>query len=198
MQSYKLKGKFMRKIILLMHASLDGFVGGPKGEMNWIKIDDELFDFVGKIVDQADVGLYGRVTYQMMESYWPTAGDKPNASKHDIEHSQWYKRVDKVVISNSMKGGKIPKVQIISGDINEGIGQLKQKEGKDILMLGSPSASHALMHHNLIDEYWIFVNPILLGVGIPLFKNIEAKVNLKFIASKVFASGVVGLHYEKS
>jgi len=134
----------MRKIILLMHASLDGFVGGPKGEMNWIKIDDELFDFVGKIVGQADTGLYGRETYQMMESYWPTAGDKPNASKHDIEHSQWYKRVDKVVISNSMKGSKIPKVQIISGDINEDIGQLKQKEGKDILMLGSPSASHAL------------------------------------------------------
>ena len=134
----------MRKIILLMHASLDGFVGGPKGEMNWIKIDDELFDFVGKIVGQADTGLYGRETYQMMESYWPTAGDKPNASKHDIEHSQWYKRVDKVVISNSMKGSKIPKFQIISGDINEDIGQLKQKEGKDILMLGSPSASHAL------------------------------------------------------
>ena len=134
----------MRKIILLMHASLDGFVGGPKGEMNWIKIDDELFDFVGKIVDQADSGLYGRVTYQMMESYWPTAGDKPNASKHDKEHSQWYKKVDKVVITNSMKGSKIPKVQIISGDINEDIGQLKQKEGKDILMLGSPSASHAL------------------------------------------------------
>ena len=127
-----------------MHASLDGFVGGPKGEMNWIKIDDELFDFVGKIVGQADTGLYGRETYQMMESYWPTAGDKPNASKHDIEHSQWYNGVDKVVISNSMKGSKIPKVQIISGDINEDIGQLKQKEGKDILMLGSPSASHAL------------------------------------------------------
>jgi len=188
----------MRKIILLMHASLDGFVGGPKGEMNWIKIDDELFDFVGKIVGQADTGLYGRVTYQMMESYWPIAGDKSNASKHDIEHSQWYKRVDKVVISNSMKGGKIPKVQIISGDINEGIGQLKQKEGKDILMLGSPSASHALMQHNLIDEYWIFVNPILLGAGIPLFKSIEAKVNLRFLASKVFLSGVIGLHYEKS
>ena len=94
----------MRKLVLLIHASLDGFVTGPNKEMNWIKVDEELFDFVGKITDQADTALYGRTTYQMMESYWPTAGDKPNASKHDIQHSLWYKSVAKVIISNSIKG----------------------------------------------------------------------------------------------
>ena len=108
----------MRKLQLLIHTSLDGFVAGSNREMNWIKVDEELFDFIEKkIIDQADTALYGRVTYQMMESYWPTAGDKPNASKHDIQHSLWYRSVTKVIVSNSMKGSNIPKVQIISNDI---------------------------------------------------------------------------------
>ena len=83
----------MRKLIFFMHTSLDGFVAGLNGEMDWIKVDDAIFDFVGTMTDQADTALYGRVTYQMMESYWPTAGEKSNASKHDIEHSIWYNKV---------------------------------------------------------------------------------------------------------
>lgn len=187
----------MRKLILLIHASLDGFVAGPNREMDWIKVDEELFDFVGKITDQADTALYGRTTYQMMESYWPTAGDKPNASKHDIQHSLWYKSVAKVIISNSIKGSDIPKVQIISSDIPGQIQHLKQQPGKNILILGSPTASHSLMQYNLIDEYWVFVNPILIGAGIPLFKNINDKVNLSLVRTHIFSSGVIGLHYEK-
>ena len=76
----------MRKIISFMHVSLDGFVAGPNGEMNWIKVDEEIFDYVGKRIGESDTALYGRVTYDMMEGYWPTAGDGPDASKHDIEH----------------------------------------------------------------------------------------------------------------
>jgi len=187
----------MRKLQLLIHTSLDEFVAGPNGEMNWIKVNEELFDFVGKITDQADTAMYGRSTYQMMESYWPTAGDKPNASKHDIQHSFWYRNVAKVIISNSMKGSNIPKVQIISNDISGQIQHLKQQPGKNILILGSPSASHSLMQYNLIDEYWIFVNPILIGGGIPLFKNINGKINLRLVKTNVFSSGVIGLHYER-
>lgn len=187
----------MRKLQLLIHTSLDGFVAGSNREMDWIKVDEELFDFVGKIIDQADTALYGRSTYQMMESYWPTAGDKPNASKHDIQHSLWYKNVTKFVVSNSMKGSGISKAQIISGNITEQIQNLKQQPGKNILMLGSPTASHSLMQHNLIDEYWLFVNPILIGAGIPLFKKITEKVNLRLVKANVFSSGVIGLHYEK-
>ncbi len=189
---------FMRKLQLLIHTSLDQFVAGPNREMNWIKVDEELFDFIEKkIIDQADTALYGRVTYQMMESYWPTAGDKPNASKHDIQHSRWYRSVTKVVISNSMKESIIPKVQIISNNIPGQIQHLKQQTGKNILILGSPTAAHLLMQYNLIDEYWLFVNPILIGEGIPLFKNIKDKIDLKLVEAKVFLSSVIGLHYKK-
>jgi dihydrofolate reductase len=74
----------MRKVILFMHTTLDGFVAGPNGEMDWINVDDEMFDFAGKQTNQADTALYGRVTFEMMNGYWPTAGEQPNASKHDI------------------------------------------------------------------------------------------------------------------
>src|SRR6266542_3060581 len=126
-----MKFKPMRKLILLMHTSLDGFVAGPNGEMDWIRFDEELADYVGKITDSADTALYGRITYEMMESYWPTAAESPTAMKH-----------------------------------------------------------------NLIDEYWINVNPVLLGEGTPLFTNISDRVNLKLVQAKTFAHGVVGLQYE--
>ena len=77
--SAKQKNKIMRKVILLMHTSLDGFVAGPNGEMDWITFDEELADDVGKITDNADTALYGRITYDMMKSYWPTAGESPTA-----------------------------------------------------------------------------------------------------------------------
>src|SRR6478736_2054994 len=104
----------MRKIISFMHISLDGFVAGPNGEMNWIKVDQEIFDHVAKRIDASDTALYGRKTYEMMEGYWPTAGDKPKASKHDIEHSQWYKKAHKVVLSKTMKGQSLNNTTIIS------------------------------------------------------------------------------------
>ena len=126
-----------------MHTSLDGFVAGLNREMDWIKVDDEIFDFVGTMTDQADTALYGRVTYQMMESYWPTAGEKPEASKHDIEHSGWYKKVSKIVLSSTMKETGQNNTTVISGNITENINQIKQQDGKNILIFGSPSASNA-------------------------------------------------------
>src|SRR5689334_21295359 len=103
----------MRKLISSMHISLDGFVGGPNGEMDWIHVDADLFDFVGKMTDNADAALYGRKTYEMMEGYWPTAGDQPNASKHDIEHSTWYNKVQKIVISNTLAGKSLKNVTVL-------------------------------------------------------------------------------------
>jgi len=179
-----------------MHTSLDGFVAGPNGEMNWIHVDEQLFDYAGRETDNADIALYGRVTYQMMESYWPTAGDQPNASKHDIEHSRWYNDVTKVVLSTSMKGEKLNKTIIISDDIANEIQKLKKGEGKNILMFGSPTAAQSLMRYNLIDDYWLFINPIVLGEGIPLFNG--TKHQLKLLSAQSFSSGVVGLHYEKN
>src|SRR5689334_8780921 len=100
-----------------MHISLDGFVAGVKGEMDWIKVDEEIFDYVGNRISEGDTALYGRVTYQMMESYWPNAGKEPNASKHDIEHSKWYNKVHKVVLSKTMKDEGLKNTKIISDNI---------------------------------------------------------------------------------
>jgi dihydrofolate reductase len=185
----------MRKIILHLHATLDGFVAGPNGEMDWIKLDNEMFDFVGELTDAADTALYGRVTYQMMDGYWPTAGDKPNASKHDIQHSTWYNKVDKVVLSRTINDSEKNKTSFISDNIPEEIEKLKNKPGKNIIIFGSPSAAHSLMEDNLIDEYWLFINPILLGEGIPVFSKIKERTNLKFATSKIFPCGVAALNY---
>lgn len=178
-----------------MHISLDGFVAGPNGEMDWIKVDQEIFDHVGKRIGKGDTSLYGRKTYDMMEGYWPTAADKPNASKHDIEHSAWYKDVHKVVLSKTMKGAERPNTTIISSNIAERVKEITQQPGEDILLFGSPTATHALIDLGLIDGYWLFVNPIILGQGIPLFKNIKDKVKLQLLSTQQFKSGVTELNY---
>lgn len=186
----------MRELVLFMHASLDGFTTDSEGKMDWINVDEEMFDYAGQRTKESDIALYGRVTYQLMESYWPTAADKPNATKHDIEHATWYKQVDKVIVSTTLKGTDHPKTKIISENIAAEIRKLKEAPGNEIIMFGSPTLAHSLMEENLIDHYWLFVNPILIGQGIPLFKNIKNIVKLNLLASKTFASGVVCLHYE--
>ena len=186
----------MRHLIFFMHTSLDGFVAGINGEMNWIKVDEAIFDFVGTMTDKADTALYGRVTYEMMQNYWPTAGEEPNASKHDKEHSAWYNKVAKVVLSKTLSEKGLDNTTVISDQLAENISKIKKQDGKNILIFGSPGASHSLMSQGLIDEFWLFVNPVLLGQGIPLFKNITEITKLKFIETKTFSCGVIALHYE--
>jgi len=183
-----------------MHISLDGFVAGPNGEMNWIKVDQEIFDFVGKRISEGDTALYGRVTYQMMENYWPTAADKPTATKHDIEHSKWYSKVHKVVLSKTMNTDSheavgLTNTTIISNNLSDRINEIKQQAGNDILLFGSPTATHSLIQHNLIDGYWLFVNPIILGRGIPLFTGVKDKIKLKLLTTHQFTCGVTELNY---
>ena len=186
----------MRKIISFMHISLDGFVAGPNGEMNWIKIDQEIFDHVGKRISEGTTALYGRVTYQLMESYWPGAGNKPNASKHDIEHSKWYSKVHKIVLSKTMQDADLTNTTIISDNLADRINEIKKEPGPDILLFGSPTATHSLIRQNLIDGYWLFVNPIILGRGIPLFADIKDKIELKLLpATRQFSCGVTELNY---
>jgi dihydrofolate reductase len=185
----------MRKIISFMHISLDGFVAGLNGEMDWIKVDEEIFDYVGKRISEGDTALYGRVTYDMMEAYWPAAGDEPDASKHDIEHSKWYNKVHKVVLSKTMKDADLRNTTIISDNLSDRINEIKQQAGEDIFLFGSPTATHALIQQNLIDGYWLFVNPIILGKGIPLFVDIKDKIGLKLVTTRQFTSGVTELNY---
>jgi len=179
-----------------MHVSLDGFVAGLNGELNWVKVDEELFSYVGKRISEADTALYGRVTYEMMESYWPTAAEKPSASKHDIEHSKWYSKVHKVVLSKTMKDTPLTNTTIISDNLSERLNEIKQQPGGEVALFGSPTATHSLIQQNLIDGFWLFVNPIILGQGIPLFVDIKDKIKLKLLlTTKQFTSGVTELNY---
>ncbi len=187
----------MRKIVQFMHVSLDGMVAGPRGEMDWIHVDEEVFDHVGARTSEGDTALYGRVTWEMRETYWPTAADQKNATKHDIEHSAWYKRVNKVVLSRSRKGESRPNTRFIADDLAAEIRALKAGPGREILIFGSPRAGHALQAEDLIDGYWLFVNPVILGEGTRLFPGRASARPLALVECRALSSGVVCLHYER-
>jgi dihydrofolate reductase len=188
----------MGKLVLFMHVSLDGFTARSNGSMDWIQISDEMFEYATKRTEESDTALYGRKTYEIMEAYWPTAADHPQATKHDIQHSGWYNKVNKFVVSETMRGQNIKNVQIISDHIVARIAELKQQVPGVIIMFGSPGLGSSLMHENLIDDYWFFVNPIILGEGHSLFAGNKNEVKLKLVKNIAFPNGVICLHYSKA
>jgi dihydrofolate reductase len=187
----------MGNLTLFMHISLDGYAAGIEGQMDWIHVDDDIFDYGAHRIYATDIALYGRKTYQLMESYWPTAANQPNATKHDIEHSKWYKNVKKVVLSKTLKEEKLNNTKVISGNLVDEIKKLKQSTDKEILVFGSPTAGHSLISANLIDDYWFNINSVLIANGIPVFKGIKDLTHLSLIRSTVFSSGVVCVHYTR-
>ena len=179
-----------------MHVSLDGFVCGPNGEMDWIKLGDEMWDYVTDITDSADTALFGEVTYHMMEGYWPTAAERTGATKHDIDHATWVNNVSKIVFSKTLQEVHWNGTRIVRGHIAEEMQALKDQPGKNLLMLGSPGLAHSFMELGLIDEYRLNINPVVIGSGKPLFRDINGRINLKLKGEKSFSTGVVALHYD--
>jgi len=179
-----------------MHVSLDGFVAGPNGEMNWICVNDELWTHSEELTSEADTALFGRVTYDMMEGYWPGAAAQPTATKHDIDHAKWVNAATKILFSRTRKKTSWNNSRIVSDHIAEEISGLKKQNGKNLLMIGSTSLAHEFMRLGLIDEFNLFVNPVVLGSGMPLFKNGESRFNLKLSKAITLKSGVVRLVYE--
>ncbi|MDB5150308.1 MAG: bifunctional deaminase-reductase domain protein [Mucilaginibacter sp.] len=186
----------MRNLVLFMHISLDGFTARADGAMDWIKVSEEIFEYANDRIQATDTALYGRKTFEMMDAYWPTAADEPNPSKHDIEHSTWYKKALKYVVTENAAQQDTDKIKFISDDVKGHILDLKKQDGGEIIMFGSPGLARYLMAERLVDEYWLFVNPIILGAGIPLFANVEIKLTLE--KSTTLANGVIGLHYLKA
>ncbi|WP_308993445.1 dihydrofolate reductase family protein [Mariniflexile litorale] len=184
----------MRKLILIVHASLDGFVAGEYGEFDNFKPSPENLDFVCSLTDDADAALVGRVSYQMLESYWSTAGDKENATKSDIKYSNWYKAADKIVLSKTLSNHTV-KTKVISDNIAVSIQGIKAQSGKNILMFGSPTTFETLSHLNLIDEYWVIQYPVFFGKGIPFFNRIQNSSRLKLLSVKQFSEGEIAIHY---
>jgi dihydrofolate reductase len=187
----------MAKIVLFMHVSLDGYTARTNGSIDWILVGDEMFEYANKQTEASDAALYGRKTYEIMEAYWPTAADKPNATKHDIQHATWYNKVDKFVVSETLRGQSLKNISIISDDVTSKITELKKKRSGQIIMFGSPGLGSSLMQENLIDEYWFFINPIILGDGHYLFAGNKNEVRLKLEKNIKFSNGVICLHYSK-
>lgn len=188
----------MRKVSLLVHASLDGFVGGPNGEMDWISHDNEIFQYVTEHFKMVDTALYGRVVYQMMESYWPTVLKNPKATPLELHHANWVESIQKIVFSATLEKVEWKNTRLINSNIAEEISKLKKLPGKNMMIFGSPRLTHSFMQMGLIDEFLINVNPVILGNGIPLFKDGRGRMNLKLLSSTTFKSGVVGLYYENN
>jgi len=187
----------MRKLISFMHVSLDGFVTGPGGEMDWIIIDEEIFKDSISFAATTDTVLYGRKTYEMMSGYWPGVLTNPNSTALELHYAEWIENIHKIVFSKTLKKAEWNNTRLIKENIVEKVPLLKQQDGKSMMIFGSPSLTHSFMQMNLIDEYRINVNPVVLGKGVPLFKNIDHMIDLKLLKTKKFNSGVVGFYYKQ-
>lgn len=187
----------MRKLVLFIGSSLDGFTQGPnKWDVAWIPYDDESIEYSDWVVNTVGSPVYGRVTYEGMKGYWPTVFDNPSSSERDIKHATWVENVTKIVVSTSMEKADWSNTILINDNVVEEITKLKQMPGKDLVIFGSPTLAHYLMEHHLIDEFRISLVPIVLGDGIPLFKGIKDRKKLNLLDTRTFKSGVVALHYQ--
>jgi len=188
----------MRKVVWLMHVSLDGFVAGPNGEIDWVQFDDALTEDVQDLVNTADTALFGRVTYQLMESYWPTVAESPTATKHDLDHSRWLNPAPKIVFSRTLRNVQWRNTRIVKDHIGEEIGRLRNQPGKNLILFASPTLGSTFMNLDLIDEYFFNINPIALGKGKPLFREQSQTHKLKLLGSKIYENGVVSLRYGRA
>ena len=170
--------------------TLDGFCDHTE-----MIADDEMHQHYNELFSNADTILFGRITYQLMESYWPTVVKNPTGNKPTDEFAVLIDNISKIVFSNTLKNVDWKNVKLAKEVIKEEVLELKQKAGKNILA-GSRSLIVTLMQLDLIDEYQLCVQPIILGNGLRLFKNINDRINLKLIKTKIFGSGSIILYYE--
>jgi dihydrofolate reductase len=184
----------MRKLVLFMHISLDGFAADPSRKLDFLSYDEELMQYADELVKTVGSPVYGRTTYQLMESYWPTVLTKPNAGKQALEHAQWVENVPKIVFSKTLNEVTWNNTRLIKDNIAEEVKKLKEQPGKDLVIFGSPGLAATFMNLGLIDEYKLTVHPVILGNGISVFKN-TTKSSLKLLDTKTLKSGVVTLHY---
>ena len=180
----------MRKIIAAINMTLDGFCDHDK-----VIADGEIHQHYNEILSNADTILFGRITYQLMESYWPSIVKNPTGIKPEDEFAVLIDNISKIVFSRTLKTVEWKNTRLKKEGIKEEVLKLKQQTGKNILA-GSPGLIAALTQFNLIDEYQLTVHPIILGSGLPLFKNIKEIVNLKLLRTKTFGCGAVTLYYE--
>jgi dihydrofolate reductase len=212
----------MRRLILKMSISIDGFVGGPNGEIDWVfrSMDEETSAWTMDTLWQTDLHIMGRKTYQDMAAYWPTSTQPFAAPMNEIPKIVFSKRGyinppveeytttafkdalrinnisrSNISAANSVLEGKWINCKIISGDLSAEILLLKKQPGKDILAHGGAEFARSLIQLNLIDEFRLLVHPVVLGTGLPIFSAIPKATDLKLIESHKFSRGVIANIY---
>jgi len=180
----------MGKIIAAINMTLDGFCDHTAGIA-----DDEIHQHYNEILRNAHCILFGRITYQLMESYWPSIVKNPTGNKPIDEFAVLIDNIPKIVYSRTLKNVDWKNTKLKTEFIKEEVLELRKQAGENILV-GSPGLIAVFTQLGLVDEYQLTVQPIILGSGLPLFKNIKDRVNLKLFETKTFGCGAVTLFYE--
>jgi len=192
----------MRKVILSMMMSLDGFIAGPNDEMDWLPpFNDEalwkdMHRQMWKNLRSVDTLLLGRATYQIWEKYWPAAATNPASTKNDLDFSRYADETQKVVFSRTLDNVGWKNSRLVKENIAEEISRLKEQPGKNLALAGGAGIAQTFMRLGLIDDYQILVYPVILGRGKPLFKGLENRIKLKLVETTTLRPEVVALHYK--
>ena len=182
----------MRKLFAFNMVTLDGFFEGPNQDISWHNVDDEFNQFAIEQTGTVDTLLFGRRTYEVMASYWPTEA----AIKDDPIIAGLMNSLPKVVFSRTLQKAEWNNTRLVKDNVEEEIRKLKAQPGKEIAVFGSADLLSTLIKLGLIDEHRIIVNPVVLGNGTPLFKDVKDKLNLRLVRSRIFDSGNVLLCYQ--
>lgn len=188
----------MRNIIVSMRVTLDGFIAGPQGEMEWMEAfsDEALASYESELQQQVDTTLFGRVTYQGFAGYWPQVARDPASPPGMVDYAHRLNAMRKLVYSKTLTRVEWNNATLVQEIVPEDIITLKQAPGRDIVIYGSASIVSTLTNLGLIDRYQVLVFPVVLGSGKPLFHNIVHPVNLTLLSTQTHPSGVVVLSYQ--
>ena len=181
----------MRRLIYSMTVSLDGFIAGPDGAIDWSVPDEELFRFHTQQVQETGVQLCGRRLYETM-LYWETAQEAPLPEQH-VEFAKIWKALPKVVFSTTLES-VVGNTRLAMDGVGEEVARLKEQPGKDIAV-GGAGLARACMNMGLIDEWRLFVSPVLLGGGTPYFPTLDETIKLELVDTQTFGARVVYLRY---
>ena len=185
----------MRKIILMMSVSLDGFIEGPDHELDWHMVDDELHGHFNEQLSAMGAFLSGRVTYELMAGFWPTADTDPSSTGPMVEFARIWRDMPKIVFSRTLERADW-NTTVVRDVVADQVMELKAQPGGD-LVLGGADIAAAFMRHDLIDEYRLYVHPVVIGQGKPLFQTSDTKINLQLAETRTFGNGVVLLRYKR-
>ena len=185
----------MRNLILQVQMSVDGFVAGPNGELDWMTWDwdDKIKAYVSQLTDSMDTILLGRKMTEGFISYWSDVIKNPKEPEYEFGK----KMIDtpKVVFSRTLDKISWPNTRLASGDLSEEINRLKKQPGKDIIVYGGASLVSSLIQNKLIDEYHLFTNPVAIGRGMSIFEKIDDKLNFYLVKTEIFPCGIVVHQY---